>query len=250
MVADNAARYTFSDFTLHNYKKLLQLALENYSFKLFDEDYFPRSILLRHDIEFSVPNALRMANIEASLGIKSTYFVQLHSEFYNALEKAMIETIYEIIRLGHRIGLHFDVHYWNIQREEELEEYIQIDKKTLEEYTGMEIKVFSFHNNNGFTMSCRRDQYAGLLNVYSDYFRENYAYNADSLGYWRYERLEDRLREAKEDALQILIHDGMWQDAVLPPRRRVFKVIDDNAERLKNYYDDFLKNAGVKNIDW
>jgi hypothetical protein len=246
----NAIRYNFSDFTLKNYRNLLQLGLENFSFRFFHEDYVQKSILLRHDVEFSIQNALRMANIESSLGIKSTYFVQLHSEFYNALEKATIETIYKIIRLGHRIGLHFDVHYWHIQREEELEKYIRIDKKTLEEYAGAEIKVFSFHNNNGFTMSCRREKYAGLLNVYSDYFRDNYAYNADSLGYWRYERLEDRLREAKEDALQILIHDGMWQDEVLPPRRRVFKVIDENAERLKNYYDDFLKNAGVKNIDW
>ena len=111
------------------------------------------------------------------------------------------------------------------------------------------IKVFSFHNTTSFILSCRKDIYGSLINVYSDYFRKNYGYNADSLGYWRYERLEDRLKEAKEENIQILIHDGMWQNEVLAPRQRVFRVIDENANNLKNYYDSFLKIVGAKNID-
>lgn len=243
-------KYYFSDFILDNYRKFLMLASENSSFQFFHEEYFSHSILLRHDLEFSVPIALKMAQIEANLGIKATYFVQLHSEFYNTLEKENINAILNIKKLGHQIGLHFDSHFWNIESEEQLEKYIIIDKEVLEQYLDVEIKAFSFHNNTDFTLSCRKEKYAGLLNVYSDYFRENYAYNADSLGYWRYERLEDRLIEAKEDALQILIHDGMWQDEVLPPRRRIYKVIDDNAARLKNIYDNHLKKIGQKNIDW
>jgi len=86
--------------------------------------------------------------------------------------------------------------------------------------------------------------------VYSRIFKENYGYCADSTGYWRYERLEDRLREANDEKLQILIHDGMWQDVVLPPRQRVFKVIDDRSDYLKSYYDATLKKFGAKNIDW
>ena len=82
-------KYRFNDFTLDNYKRLLRIAKKNYSFILFNKiSYFEKkSILLRHDVEFSVPIALKMAKIEADLGISSTYFVQLHSDFYNALEK-------------------------------------------------------------------------------------------------------------------------------------------------------------------
>jgi hypothetical protein len=191
-----------------------------------------------------------MAEIEAELGIRATYFVQLHSEFYNTLEKKNILAFKRIMHLGHDIGLHFDSHYWNIETESQLERHICIDKQTLEIYTRAEIKVFSFHNNTVFTLSCRNYTYGGLMNVYSDYFRTNYAYNADSLGYWRYERLEDRLKEAKEENLQILIHDGMWQDEILAPRQRVFNVIDVNANNLKYRYDSFLKKIGAKNIDW
>lgn len=240
----------FADFTLDNYKKLLMIALKSYSFEFFENKYVSRSILLRHDLEFSVPIALKMAQIEANLGISSTYFVQLHSEFYNVLEKQNLNAIKKIAELGHQIGLHFDSHFWNIESEIQLEEFITRDKNTLENYLNVSIKAFSFHNNTNFTLSCREEKYAGLLNVYSDYFRKHYAYNADSLGYWRYERLEDRLKEAKEDALQVLIHDGMWQNEVLPPRQRVFKVIDDNAEQLKDLYDRHLAQIGQKNIDW
>lgn len=243
-------KYLFSDFTLSNYKKLLTLAHQKYSFVLFNEEWSRDTILLRHDLEFSVPIALSMAEIEAELGIRSTYFVQLHSEFYNTLEKSSICSIRQIKNLGHQIGLHFDSHFWNIQEETQLDRSIEFDKSILENYLETQIIAFSFHNNTPFTLSCRKNKYGGLINVYSDYFRTNYGYNADSLGYWRYERLEDRLTEAKEDALQILIHDGMWQDEVLPPRGRVYKVIDDNAARLKSLYDNHLEKIGQKNIDW
>lgn len=82
--------FNFNDFTLSNYRSLLSLALTKYEFRLFNQEYLHKSILLRHDLEFSVPIALRMAEIEAELGIRSTYFVQLHSEFYNMLEKSCL----------------------------------------------------------------------------------------------------------------------------------------------------------------
>jgi hypothetical protein len=246
----NIEKYHFDDFTLSNYRKLLILASDKYTFHFFNEDYVKRSIILRHDLEFSVPIALEMAQIEADLGIKATYFVQLHSEFYNAIEKATIKSILEIEKLGHQIGLHFDSHFWNIEDEEQLEGKITFDKEVLEGYIDSKLKAFSFHNNTEFSLSCRKEKYAGLLNVYSNYFRKHYAYNADSLGYWRFERLEDRFREGKEAAIQVLIHDGMWQQEVMPPRRRIYKVIDENAERLKNIYDSHLKKIGQNNIDW
>ncbi|QMS99203.1 hypothetical protein H1R16_04130 [Marnyiella aurantia] len=191
-----------------------------------------------------------MAEIEAELGIKSTYFIQLHSEWYNLLERRSFEGIKQIQSLGHQLGLHFDSRFWNITDESQLDKAIEFDKEILEKYFDTELKAFSFHNNTDFTLSCRKEKYGGLLNVYSDYFRGKYAYNADSLGHWRFERMEDRLTEAKELALQLLFHDGMWQEEVLPPRQRVFKVIDDRAKWMKETYDIHLAAIGQKNIDW
>ncbi len=246
----NLEKYNFSDFLLSNYRKILEIAKENYSFTDYFNSKNVKEIILRHDIEFSIPIALRMAEIENELDISSTYFIQLHSEFYNPFELENFESIMKIISLGHSIGLHFDVHFWKIKDENELEKYLEIDKSTLEKYFGQEIKVFSFHNTNDLVLSFEKEKYAGMLNVYSRYFKEEVGYCTDSTGYWRYERLEVRIKEAKDNKLQILIHDGMWQDEVLPPRRRIFKIIDERAKYLKKFYDDTLKKFGAKNIDW
>lgn len=242
--------YHFNDFTLKNYIQLLVLAKKKYSFAFFDNKLYNNRILLRHDVEFSIPIALKMAQIEADLGIKATYFIQVHSDFYNTLERETINAVKSILDLGHEIGLHFDSHYWNITKEENLDNYLKLDKQTLELYAEKKIRAFSFHNTSKFLLSCRKDKYAGLINVYSNFYWTNYAYNADSLGYWRFERLEDRIKEAKENSIQILIHDGMWQDEVLPPRKRIHKVIDDRATHLKHNYDSLLKRLDAKNIDW
>lgn len=42
---------------------------------------------MRHDIDFSVNKSLALAQIEPDPEIKSTYYVNPHSEFHNASEK-------------------------------------------------------------------------------------------------------------------------------------------------------------------
>lgn len=245
-------RYRFFDFTLSNYSKLLAIAKQNYDFVLYTNESKPtnKSIILRHDLEFSIPIALKMAHIEANQGIQATYFLQIHSDFYNAFDRSNYDAIKEIISLGHKLGLHFDAHFWGITKEEELEPKILLDKETIEKHFDVKIETISFHITNPFLMTCDKETYSGLINVYSKYYKTQVGYCADSTGYWRFEILEDKLLEAKDVYFQLLIHDGMWQESVLPPRRRVFKVIDDQADRLKLLYDDALVKFSAKNIDW
>jgi hypothetical protein len=65
-------------------------------------------ILLRHDIDFSLENALELAKLEYQVGVKSSYYVYLHSELYNALSPKGMEMIRQIQKMGHEIGLHYD----------------------------------------------------------------------------------------------------------------------------------------------
>ena len=98
----------------------------------------------------------------------------------------------------------------------------------------MDIKIdtFSFHNTTPFTQSCLEYKYGGLINVYSSYFKEQYNYCGDSLGYWRFDRLEDVLKDEKVQHLQALTHDANWTNEVLSPRKRFVKAMHDHAERL------------------
>ena len=70
---------------------------------------------------------------------------------------------------------------------------------------------------------------------FDDYTLDNYnrlVNLADSLGYWRYDRLEDMLNDKHVKHLQVLTHDGNWSEGVLSPRKRFSKVMHNHAERL------------------
>lgn len=232
---------------------MLQLAKdEKFEFISFEHEFDTqrKDVIWRHDVEFSVDIALKMAEIEHELDIKTTYFFQLHSDYYNIFSPYFTKLLRKISRLGHNIGLHFDSHYYNVDNRAKLEKFIVLDKTYLENVFDVKIKVFSFHNTNKFTLSCEDRKYAELINVYSSFFKNNYNYCADSTGYWRYEILDQVLTDPDVQHLQVLVHDGMWSKVVLSPRKRVLKCIQDNADRIKNQYDTLLPtHPGAINVD-
>ena len=231
----NREKYHFDDFTLDNYKRLVQMAVDKgFQFILHKDEYVPerKDIIWRHDVEFEPDIALIMAEIETELEVSASYFFQLHSPFYSVIEPHYRDVFHRIRDLGHCVGLHFDSAYWGITDESQLNNYIILDKEYLEKNVGVEVDTFSFHNTTPYTQSCLEYRYGGLINVYSSYFKEHYNYCSDSLGYWRFERLEDVLNDENVLHLQVLTHDGNWADEVLSPRKRYSKVFHDHAERL------------------
>jgi len=247
----NAEKYFFNDFTTDNYRRLLGLIKNNFVVSKFtDYDLSEKFAILRHDVDFSVQRALKIARIEAELGIKATYFILLHSEFYNLLEKENFQQIKTIIDLDHTIGLHFDTSFFNIVEEDVLVKKLELEKKFLENLFEKEINSFSFHITSPYTATCTKDHYAGMLNVYSTTIQKNIEYCSDSNGYWRFKRLEDVIQDKKTRNLQILTHPELWQDSVMSPKERVYRCADGRAAKSKAWYDAILKNNGRENIDW
>lgn len=243
----NREKYHFDDFTLENYEHLIQLAQEKgFQFILHKDDFVPerKDVIWRHDVEFEPVIALKMAEIEAKLGVRATYFFQLHDGSYNLLEWYYRDVFYKIKELNHHIGLHFDCRYWNILDEKQLDEFITLDRNYFERNLGVEIDTFSFHNTTPFTQSCQNYRYGGLINAYASFFKEKYHYCSDSLGYWRFDRLEDVLKDENIRHLQVLTHDGNWSEEVLSPRKRFAKVMHDHAERLIKSQIDGMHRRG------
>ena len=80
--------------TYENYKNLLQIAKNNFVFRSFTElNKNDNYIIWRHDVDFSMHSARNLAIIEAEEGIKSTYFLNIHSEFYNLMEKEIANCV-------------------------------------------------------------------------------------------------------------------------------------------------------------
>ena len=103
-------QYCEEDFTEAAYEELLDQVTDRYRFIDFSAAWTAEepSVLWRHDIDFSVHRARRLALMEAERGVKATYFVLLGCRFYNVFEARSLDLLRQIVLDGHCVGLHFD----------------------------------------------------------------------------------------------------------------------------------------------
>jgi hypothetical protein len=234
---NNSEKYKFSDFTLKHYKKIIKTLKENHTFMSFTNfEKQKKFVLKRHDVDFSLENALDVAIIESELGVTSTYFLMLHCEFYNLLEKKNIEIVKKISNMGHEIGLHFDAHFYDISDDKDLNDKISLEKRVLENFLEIKIEVFSFHNTTPFTMSCQNYTYGSLINTYSSYFQGNLGYCSDSNGYWRFTRTIDFIKENNNKSLQITTYPAWWTKEIDSPKSKIEKLINHSRTIIKKSY--------------
>lgn len=250
-MTSNSERYHFADFTRDQYRALLQEAKKHYSFTTYTEfSSKERHILWRHDVDFSMHCAARLAEIERAEGVTATYFLHLHSEFYNLLEPEVFEKVNAILEMGHQIGVHFDPHFYKAHTIGEIERWLKFECNFLQELFARDIKVFSFHNTDPFILSCQAATYGGLINTYATQFQKEVGYVSDSYGIWRYRRLKDVLEKAEECSLQVLTHPEYWTTELLSPKEKVMRCIDGRADGLKIRYETFLREREREFIDW
>lgn len=233
------------NFTIEHYRELLRLAINQYEFASYNAiPWGNRFILWRHDMDYSLNRGLALARIEQEEGIKATYFINPHSEFYNISEAGQHKIILDILALGHDIGLHFDAAFYCVNNEEDLNRLVAEEAAHLYWLFGVKPVAFSFHNPVAENLACEADEYGGLINCYSKRFKTEVPYCSDSNGYWRFKRLYDVLSEAKEHCLQVLTHPGWWQENAMPPRQRIFRAIFGRASATMQFYDDSILQHG------
>lgn len=236
------------DFTEAHYRQLLCAAKSSYRFATYDEiPWGTRFVLWRHDIDSSINRAAALADIEAEEGVTTTYFVNPCSEFYNPFEPRQSSLIKHIIGLGHRLGLHFDATFHDIQDEEQLHCKVAQERRWLEDAFGVRPAVFSFHNPSAAHLHYDADSYGDVISCYSRRFKVEVPYCSDSNGYWRFRRLLDVFSEATDTCLQVLTHPEWWQKQPMPPRQRIFRCAYGRAEATMRDYDDGLRANGRLN---
>ncbi len=231
---------------LEHYKKLLAETAKMYTFEKINKDLrideiksSSKSIcFLRHDIDFSPSSALKIAQVEAEEGISSTFTILLTGQYYSPFEKKTKDCLKEIISYGHEIGLHFDPTAYDINSESHLDKFVKKEARILEDIMQSSITMFSFHNTNDFSMSCRREKYGNLVNAYSKFFLDDVEYTSDSNGYWRFRTWKELLSK-KHKIIQILTHPIWWgKNRTLPPFETV---IQNCLERFRNEISDYTQ---------
>lgn len=225
-----------TDFTEAEYDRLVRLALENYRFGSFADwrSAQPPTVLWRHDLDFSVHRALALARIEAEAGARATYFLNLHSAYYNALEEEVASCVREILALGHELGLHFDPGF---ETSRSPLDALAAERRLLEDVFSVPVRAFSLHNPVVAGWSADDDEVAGMVNAYGAALRSTFTYCSDSHGVWRHRRLHDVLEQASDERLHVLTHPEWWVPEPLPPRDRVTRAIEGRAARTHERYD-------------
>lgn len=95
------------DFTLKTYQTLLVAFQQaGYQFQSFEEMMTAsaegKTVVMRHDVDELAWNALKMAQLENSLGIRATYFFRI------VKQSNVPEVIEQIVELGHEVGYHYE----------------------------------------------------------------------------------------------------------------------------------------------
>ncbi|MGV2334372.1 MAG UNVERIFIED_CONTAM: hypothetical protein LVR18_09730 [Planctomycetaceae bacterium] len=178
------------DFTTAHYREILQSIRASHRTLCFRDVHalgrsifdIPKFVIMRHDVEFSIPAALRMAEIEADEGIQATYFL-LQTSDYNPFEEEEAVQIRRILDLGHEIGLHYDA---------ALFERLGVDPaatavaqiQLFETFFRTKIHAMSSHMpmRSGKTFSV-----PGVIDTYDPMFLTEMKYISDSTQSWRKE---------------------------------------------------------------
>jgi hypothetical protein len=245
---------SFAQFTEHGYRELLDAVKRRYRFASFPEALGPVAgtpppVLWRHDVDVSVHRALALARIENGLGVKATYFFLFHSEFYNLLEGSVARRVKEILSLGHRPGLHFDLGYYGpMAGAADLERRISQEATMFEQFFGVAPEAVSFHNpEEGNALQYDADRLAGLVNTYAGTLRSGFEYVSDSNGYWRFKNLMQVAAEGG-GPLHVLTHPEWYVESAMSPRERISRAIDGRAREIHRWYDAALKSMGRNNV--
>jgi hypothetical protein len=244
------ALHDFRDFTEAHYRSLLRAAATRFRFERFGTLTSKPHLLWRHDVDLSVHRACRMAEMEREEGVRSTFFLLLHSEFYNILEREVASRVRRIAALGHHIGLHFDPSFYGTRvRRDQLTSRLAFEKRIIEDIVDAPVRVFSLHDPTSAALrTLAADMLSGMINAYGPAIRNGYRYCSDSNGYWRHQHLADVLADPGCHKLHVLTHPEWWTPRPMSPWRRMKRCVEGRAAFMLQNYDAELKRDGRLNL--
>jgi hypothetical protein len=196
-------------FDLAHYGELLEAARAGgYRFATFDGEPRPGDLLLRHDVDLSLPAAVELAELEAERGATATYFLMTESVFYNLASEEGRRALARLRELGHRVGLHA---VWpDVEFDERFD------------------RVVAWHNPDPPYMSQPVD---GAVNVMqAPWFTEGH-YRSDSNQHWRSGCPHDELARGEPDWLQLLTHPEIWVYPGRTMHETMLAMLDAERER-------------------
>lgn len=191
---------------IYTFNKLRKILSDLYNsnvgiYRIKDIPKIKTGILLRHDFDYEIESALEAAKMEFDIGIQSTFYFLVSSQFYNIFSQRGRYIVDSICDMGHEIGLHFDPSiYKNIDVNFWREIYM------MEEFLGD--KVYSMAVHNPF-MHGMYPKFKGVIDAYdkSLFSKENYF--SDSRFEFNID-IEEIIKRARKGLVQLLFHPAIY----------------------------------------
>ena len=243
-----------SIFNLSNYISMLEGALcTGYSFISFDNEKISRNIskrcLLRHDVDADISAALTMARADHKIGISSTYFLMIRSPMYNLTSRHNSNAINEIIKLGHKIGLHYDQGFdFNFLKSDVYQ--IRLEAEFIQNMFGERITTVSFHQPNESVLN-GDISIGNYLNTYDKDYLRFFKYHSDSnrkfnLHSFSHDKTDNIFSNLSSMSIQLLIHPMWWVYDSLSTEDVWDKVIESNFNKSQSQLLETELKYGVK----
>ncbi|MFM1872377.1 MAG: hypothetical protein RL398_1799 [Planctomycetota bacterium] len=101
-------------------------------------------LLIRHDVDITPWSALRMAELERSLDVRTTYYYRLHAPFYNLIDGAVLDSVRAVAAMGHEVGLHYEPGFF-LERGMDPVAGTRSDLRTFEDLVGFRTHTIAQH---------------------------------------------------------------------------------------------------------
>ncbi|MDG2351234.1 MAG: hypothetical protein P8L35_00280 [Acidimicrobiales bacterium] len=236
-----------SGFTIEDYRSmLLSFIDEGYDFAFFESaiellENAEQFVLLRHDLDLSITRALPLALVESDLGVKSTFFIRLRNGFYNPFNFEESKVIEELLDMGHRVGLHFDISkYQKNASIDELARSCSREREQLEKWFDVNIEIISFHSPLPKHLKMSTDATDGILHTYLPEYFERIFYCSDSTGQWRYGQPLESEAFMQKKPIHLLVHPIWWTSTVGDPQEILGEFLKEGSNSLKFELDATL----------
>jgi hypothetical protein len=182
--------------------------------------------ILRHDVDYSPAAALRLAEQEAARGIRATYFLLAGTNYYNLLGPEHAHFAQELTKLGHEVGLHYDVRSFLPYPREQWPRILRAQATLLGELAGQAVTSIAMHQPALHGDDPFRGEDLGFLNAYDDRFIREMTYVSDSCRAWRNREWGMLSSGELPRKLHLCLHPINWGDTDRD-RETIFRAVHD-----------------------
>ena len=224
---------------MEGYRKILVRALNlNYrivAFRNFEAPTDRPVLLLRHDLDRPLKGAELFGQLEADLGIKSTFFVQTACDLYNLLSRDSRRIIERLAKEGHEIGLHYEAERY---LGEHGRQHLVSDLRLLEDLSGQPVVSASQH------IPIDGDRIALFEYVKNEAYELRFtehpmSYISDSLMVWRQATPHDLLD--LKASFQFLSHPDTWASQYSSMDEALSAMMEDEVELVRARYAELAR---------